>query len=582
MHVQLSRRGSVIAVAALAAVCVPLALAAPADRDTGFGTGGVAKTDIRTTGSGDYVNDLALQPDGKLVAVGRSSNTGATQSCAAGMALTVANCGNANDNWSLARYNADGTLDAGFAVAGKASVTLDAPNLGAGELRAVAVNADGVVVAAGDRTPFAGQPGDFMLGAVAFFQSNGNPISYVTLPNSGIAGGYTTLADVAVQPDGKILVAGTKQSGNTDGSIVVARLNADTSLDTSFGTGGLAIVNASPGLLDEARALAIQPDGKVVVVGYATFNDQAFVVARLTSAGVLDGTFGSGGIVTTAPAAQSQGRALAIQSDGKMVVGGASNGGFAVLRYLSDGSLDASFDGDGVVFTAVGVPNAGVNDLVLQTNGRIAAVGNALGGFGFDSGEIEVVRYNADGSLDSGFGTGGIAREFTGMRSFGTSILVQPDGKLVFGGLILKTAGSADSSDYVVVRYVGDSVAPPAAPEVALDISDSVDPVATRGALTYTLHIVNQGDAAAPDVTLSAVLPKVSMGSITTTAGLCRQRGIRLNCSFGSIAPSASVTVTISGTAPRRPDTLVLSGSASTVGDSNLTNNDDTEQTSVQ
>lgn len=404
--------GSLALAAVSVVVFAPLALAAAADRDPGFGTDGVVKTDIRTTGSGDYVNDLALQSDGKLVAVGRSSNTGDVP-CSTGFTLTVINCGNANDNWSLARYNGDGSLDTGFAIAGRASATLDSLNAGAGELRAVAVKADGTIVAAGDRTAFIGQPGDFMLGALALFQSDGTPITYGTLPNSGGVNpnGYTTLADLAVQPDGKILVAGTRQPGGTnDGSIVVARLNADTSLDTSFGDAGLAIVNVSPGLLDEARALALQPDGKIVVAGYATFNDYAFALVRLTATGQLDAGFGSGGIVTTAPSFQSQGRSLALQPDGKIVVGGASNFGFALLRYLADGSLDTTFGSGGVVFTSVGVPNAGINDVTIQTNGKIAAVGNALSGFGFDSGEIEVVRYNPDGSLDTGFGTGGRSR----------------------------------------------------------------------------------------------------------------------------------------------------------------------------
>lgn len=166
------------------------------------------------------------------------------------------------------------------------------------------------------------------------------------------------------------------------------------------------------------------------------------------------------------------------------------------------------------------------------------------------------------------------------MRSFGTSILVQPDGKLVFGGLILKP-GSPDSSDYVLVRYLGDPVLPPAEPDVALTIGDSPDPVTTGGTLTYVVQIVNEGNATALDVMLSATLPKIGRVSITTTAGSCRKAGSRLTCALGSLSPATSVTVTIAGSAPRKTGTLTLGASATTVGEVDLSDNSAVEETTV-
>lgn len=539
----------------VAAIVVPIALGAPADKDPAFGTNGVVKTDILTmtspagtTGSTDYINDLVRQPDGKIVAVGRSSNPGGgAGTCAPGMALTISACGGANNNWSLARYNTDGSLDTGFAIEGKAAVTLDQFNLVWGELRAVALEAGGTIIAAGDRGADLRDPGpdDNIHGAVVRFGADGTPLSYVMLPAFNDGRAQTKLEDVLIQPDGKIVVAGTRQAGGTnDGNMAIARLNADLSPDTTFGSSGDGIVtfNASTNMLDEARALALQPDGKILVTGYAMAPaGLAAVTLRLTATGARDDTF-SGGVVMSAVDTFSQGKAVVLQPDGKVVVGGASDGGLTVFRYLGDGSPDETFGAGGVVKTNVGITRAGINDVVVQTNGKIAAVGNHQNIN--DSAEIQVVRYNPDGTLDAGFGSGGIAREFTGTWSFGNAMILQGDGNLVFGGLVQKTRGSVDSSDYVVVRYVGDdsSGTLPSAPVLA-----ATDPASPSSSTAPSiLGTADAGATVSVYTSADCAGPEAGTGTADGTGGF----SIAVSVFENLTTPVSATASNASGTSP--------------------------------
>src|ERR1043165_2507558 len=180
------------------------------------------------------------------------------------------------------------------------------------------------------------------------------------------------------------------------------------SLDNTFGSGGIATV--ALGGSDYANATAIQSDGKIVVVGYDFLNgyDYDFAVSRFNSDGTLDNTFGSGGTVTTdfgydyyGNGYNSTATAVAIQSDGKIVVAGnISYGGyviqtlFALVRYNSDGTLDNTF-GSGGVDTSAFAGSAGVSSVAIQDDGKIIVGGVAL------------VRCNSDGTFDNTFGSGG-------------------------------------------------------------------------------------------------------------------------------------------------------------------------------
>jgi uncharacterized delta-60 repeat protein len=264
---------------------------------------------------------------------------------------------------------------------------------------------------------------------------------------------FDSAEDVAVQPDGKIVVAGMRSTSTLD--FAVARYNTDGSLDTTFGTGGQIVTDLSGGGSDWARAMALQADGKIVVAGDSTtaaspFN-QDFAVVRYNSDGSLDTTFGTGGIVLTDFGAQffEGAFSVAIDSAGRIVAGGGTFNGatqrdFAVARYNPDGTLDTTFDGDGRVTTPLSLTNSDIiADVAIQADDRIVAVGNA-------NTDFAVVRYDTDGSLDATFGgTGIITINFGGIGAQATAVVVQPDGKVLAAG----TTSVVGNTDAVLLRY---------------------------------------------------------------------------------------------------------------------------------
>ena len=278
---------------------------------------------------------------------------------------------------------------------------------------------------------------------------------------------------LALQADGKIVIVG---GSTVSGDILLARLNADGSLDTTFGTGGTVITDL--GGYETANGVAIQADGRIVIAGHASVEGQGsdFLVARYASGGSLDATFGGDGVVTTdfpAPGdftlAEDVGESLALQTDGRIVVAGTSTRrpgefervrDFALARYLSDGSLDATFGGDGTVVTNVGQSGGVVTEtfdyayaMTIQPDGRIVAAGqtenNWLGSFG-------LVRYAVDGSLDPSFGGDGrVVTSFGGEGAFASSssafdVAIQVDGKVVAAGHV-----ENPTTDFALVRYDG-------------------------------------------------------------------------------------------------------------------------------
>ena len=252
---------------------------------------------------------------------------------------------------------------------------------------------------------------------------------------------------VVVLGDGKILVAGGGGAGTGDYTAFgVARYNANGSLDTSFGTGGKAnVVFDGQNYEDTANALAVQPDGKIVLGGQAYSTDlrhQVFAVTRLTADGQVDTGFGTDGKVQTAISEPSylnsdEIQAVAIDADGKILVAGSTGqyiiNDFAVARYNADGTPDTTFGTDGVVVTDSGVGEDVARAIALQPDGKILVAGNMSGGGGNDN--FGVVRYNHDGSLDTAFGNGGMTNtDFLGGTDWPAGVALLPGGKIVVGG----------------------------------------------------------------------------------------------------------------------------------------------------
>jgi uncharacterized delta-60 repeat protein len=268
---------------------------------------------------------------------------------------------------------------------------------------------------------------------------------------------YDIAEDVAVQPDGKIVVAGGRFMPDT-GDFAVARYNADGSLDATFGTGGRVFTDLNSGSSDSGRAMALQADGKIVVAGQSTTPvspaDEDFAVVRYNGDGSLDTTFGAGGIVRTDFGAQffEGAFSVAIDGNGRIVVGGgsfsfATQRDFAIARYNPDGSLDTTFDGDGRVTTPISTNNFDVAaDVAIQADNRIVAVG-------FADSNFALARYNVDGSLDTTFaGAGTVTTNFGGLFAEGAAVVIQPDGKVLAVG----TTTSTTTADFALVRYNAD------------------------------------------------------------------------------------------------------------------------------
>jgi uncharacterized delta-60 repeat protein len=272
---------------------------------------------------------------------------------------------------------------------------------------------------------------------------------------------------VAIQSDGKIVVAGHSYNG-TNHDFAVVRYNTDGSLDTNFGNSG-KVTTAIGSTTDIGYSVEIQSDGKIVVAGYSdNGSNEDIVIVRYYTDGSLDTTFGgnNNGIVTTAiGSGDERGYSVAIQSDNKLVVAGSTFDGsmmnFAVVRYNTDGSLDTTFGGDGKVTTDIseGTPEtAGAlyygdsgKEVVIQSDGKIVVVGYShTGSNTFGDNDIAVVRYNTDGSLDTGFGTGGKVTTAIGIREDEAhAVVIQSDNKIVIAG----RSKINSNHDFIAVRY---------------------------------------------------------------------------------------------------------------------------------
>jgi uncharacterized delta-60 repeat protein len=262
---------------------------------------------------------------------------------------------------------------------------------------------------------------------------------------------------VAIQSDGKIVVAGDTKNGTAD-SIGVARYNADGSLDTSFDVDGKKILNfTNTSYNDSVRSVAIQSDGKIVVAGSSgelnEFDD--FALIRFNADGSLDTNFGSGGSVVTSILGQDDiVHSVAIQSDGKIVGAGETKNGtydeFALARYNADGTLDTSFgNAGGKVITNSNNNGDHSYSVAIQSDGKILLAG-ASDNTGND--DFALYRYNMDGSLDTSFGAGGkVVTAIGDGDDIGTSVAIQSDGKIVVAG----HSKNGSYYDFALVRYAG-------------------------------------------------------------------------------------------------------------------------------
>ncbi len=438
--------------------------------DTSFDSDGKVITDLFSTPttkySDDHATSVVIQSDGKIIAAG-SSRTDVN-------GITIPNF-EASTAWTwwnvaLARYNTDGSLDSGFGTGGR--VEIDVAN---------ASTADAIY-------------------------------------------------EIALQTDGKIVAVGYTMSG-LNNRFLIMRFNSNGTLDTTFNTTGYRIEHFTENTLEHAHAVAVQPDGNIVVAGTGVRPDGKYTISilRLTSAGLLDSTFSGDGKLVQLVGGNSGGYNVVVDSNSKILVGGYTRdialdtNIFALVRYNSNGTLDTTFDTDGIVSTSfAGTLSSSIRGLVLQADNKIIAYGHAEVG----SSDLVIARYNPDGSLDTTFDSGdGMVRTDLSQYDNATNVALQTDGKI-----LASASRRSDDNTYTmlaVLRYGAETV----------DLTMAVNPA---GAGTTTPPAGTSGVLPATPQAISATTnPSYSFVNWTTSGS----EAVVAN------PDAASTTVTLSGNA---------------------------------
>lgn len=253
-------------------------------------------------------------------------------------------------------------------------------------------------------------------------------------------GGYAVALAMVVQEDGKIVVAGSLMVSNLPSRFLIARYNGDGSLDATFDQDGIVTVAVGANAC-AAVALAMDPLGRVIASGWCYQPGgqpmhEEMAVVRLNSDGSMDTTFDGDGITSVAVGTNSEAVAVAITDDGGILLGGSTTTNnehdLALARLLEDGTLDAAFGNGGHVVTGLQSIHETASDLAIQPDGRILLCGTTiLGG----TEDLMLVRFDADGSLDTSFSGGTVTAAIGAFTTdIGRSIYVQPDGKILVAG----------------------------------------------------------------------------------------------------------------------------------------------------
>ena len=512
----------------------PRCLLAAGDLDPSFGTGGKVSTSFGFNAIG---RSAAIQSDGKIVVAGDNNST-----------------------FMLARYNNDGSLEG--------VVTTDF-GTSEGSAVGIAVQTDGKVVVVG--TIYNGANNDF---ALARYNINGSLDT--TFDGDGMlttdfAGLNDRATGLVIQPNGRIVVAGYADSvGDAFGNnhdFALVRYNSNGSLDTSFDGDGKLTTDFPTALgaigVDFGYAIALQSDGKIVVAGitipHFTRDDYDFALARYNTSGSLDTSFGGDGTVTTDFIAGNDiATNVVIQPDGKIVVAGYSDAlgtsDFVLARYNKNGSLDTSFNFDGRATTGFGTADDVAASMALQSDGKIVVVGHSDY---FGDQDFEVIRYNTDGSLDTSFSeNGGALKDFGDSDDVAGSVVIQPNGRIIVAGYTTING----NTNFALARFDDASVS-----RLSITAANAVKPEGQSGSTPLTFTVNRTGDTSGPSSVQYSVI-----GSDPNPAD---------KSDFGGVLPSGTVTFATGElsriiTVSVRGDTTVENDESFTVTLSNAVNAD--------
>jgi uncharacterized delta-60 repeat protein len=369
-----------------------------------FGSGGIT-FGVTVTGSDrwPYSKNLIVQPDKKII-------------------QTVTLSTSSRYDFGLIRYRADGKLDSAFGTNGRVTAQVGP---GESQAEASALQSDGKIVSVGSATSSGYQRG---FGLVRY-HSNGKVDSSFGVNGrviTQVGPYYDYPTSIAIQPDGKIIVAGASYDDYYTGAFAILRYNSNGSLDASFGQNGKIITHPGPLIsyigniyfgrhADEyASAVVIQPDGKIVVAGksysYAGCYDYyggiycnpALAVLRFNTNGIVDSSFGINGKIVDSVKLLYPSSAV-LQNDGKIVITGSGyNGSFTTARFKTNGSPDSSFGNNGIsVIQPVAGGNSWGASVTIQPDEKIVVAGTT----GYD---FTVARFLTDGNLDNTFNGNGV------------------------------------------------------------------------------------------------------------------------------------------------------------------------------
>jgi uncharacterized delta-60 repeat protein len=418
--------------------------------DTTFGTGGEATT---AAGVGDSIIYASqVMADGRIIVAGISTNGG-------------------NTDFALARYTVGGILDTTFNGNGGNPVITDF-NGGNDQANSLVLQIDGKIVVAGFTATIPVAPASPVYSfAVARYNTDGSLDT--TFGTGGQVDADAGAANsVLVDSNGKIVVVGgttpianptfLNSTSLTNGSFKVVRYNTDGSSDATFNGGSVTttITSLATSYYGCASSAALDASGKIVVAGSVSPNsgvNSYFAVARYTSTGILDATFGTGGMVLTSFTGYDTVKSVMIQTDGKIVVAGNTGNGYssqiAIARYNTNGTLDTTFGTGGKVTTTIA--GYDVANSVIQLDGVILVAGSSSNG---SNSNFALACYNPNGSLNTNFtSTGTLTTDFFGSTDAVQSLAVLGSGEIVAAGY----ANNGTQNEFAVARYlVGGSLNP--------------------------------------------------------------------------------------------------------------------------
>lgn len=468
--------------------------------DSTFGGGGIVQTSFDNSTQNEFLQSIALDSNGRIVAAGYADTAVAEQSFAlarynsngsldssfsddgkliiktrpntferanavtiqtGGKILIGGTSGYSRRDFTLVRFNSNGTLDTNFGLNGVIYTRVSEGI--SGELNALIIAPNGDIFGGGLAENASG--GDAF--AFAKYDQNGKPASefgvfgYVT-NNFQISPNLSYEAkSVALQPDGKFLAAGNFvfNSGNTNG--ILARYESNGSLDRNFNNqAGYVSLNSPSASTREITAVALQPDGKILVVGnFEDSSNAGLFVSRYNPNGSIDFAFGnSGQTVISIFNGGGLGQDITVLPDGKIVIAGATANistqllKFAVFKLNSNGSPDTTFGSNGLATTSFSASNDVALSIGVQTDGKIVASGAANFDLG-SNGQIALARFNANGSIDTSFGASGkVTTEVGTFLDIAADVQLQTDGKIVIGGVSC-TDGNCDGGNGLIFRY---------------------------------------------------------------------------------------------------------------------------------